>query len=43
MPEVVSIFVLTGNDDLLVRVAVRDTDHPRSRPGHMSKKVIDPA
>ncbi|MEU6914326.1 Lrp/AsnC family transcriptional regulator [Streptomyces olindensis] len=27
MPEVVSIFVLTGNDDFLVHVAVRDTDH----------------
>ncbi|MFF3655944.1 Lrp/AsnC ligand binding domain-containing protein [Streptomyces olivochromogenes] len=27
MPEVISIFVLTGNDDFLVHVAVRDTDH----------------
>ncbi|WP_329125051.1 Lrp/AsnC family transcriptional regulator [Streptomyces sp. NBC_01465] len=27
MPEVISLFVLTGNDDFLVHVAVRDTDH----------------
>jgi DNA-binding Lrp family transcriptional regulator len=27
MPEVISIFVLTGNDDFLIHVAVRDTDH----------------
>lgn len=27
MPEVISIFVLTGDDDFLVHVAVRDTDH----------------
>ncbi|MEU0740583.1 Lrp/AsnC family transcriptional regulator [Streptomyces sp. NPDC006134] len=27
MPEVVSVFTLTGNDDFLVHVAVRDTDH----------------
>jgi DNA-binding Lrp family transcriptional regulator len=27
MPEVVSVFVLTGHDDFLVQVAVRDTDH----------------
>ncbi|MGY0487819.1 Lrp/AsnC family transcriptional regulator [Streptomyces sp. WG-D5] len=27
MPEVVSLFVLTGDDDFLVHVAVRDTDH----------------
>jgi DNA-binding Lrp family transcriptional regulator len=27
MPEVISIFVLTGTDDFLVHVAVRDTDH----------------
>lgn len=27
MPEVISIFVLTGNDDFLVHVTLRDTDH----------------
>ncbi|KPI17239.1 transcriptional regulator, AsnC family [Actinobacteria bacterium OK074] len=27
MPEVVSVFVLTGPDDFLIHVAVRDTDH----------------
>lgn len=27
MPEVVSLFVLTGDDDFLVHVAVRDTNH----------------
>lgn len=27
MPEVVSVFVLTGTDDFLVHVAVRDTSH----------------
>lgn len=27
MPEVVSVFVLTGADDFLVHVAVRDTNH----------------
>ncbi len=27
IPEVISIFILTGNDDFLVHVAVRDTDH----------------
>ena len=27
MPEVVSVFVLTGNDDFLLHVAVRDVDH----------------
>ncbi|MET9594361.1 Lrp/AsnC family transcriptional regulator [Streptomyces sp. NPDC006516] len=27
MPEVISVFVLTGTDDFLVHVAVRDTDH----------------
>ena len=27
MPEVISIFVLTGADDFLVQVAVRDTNH----------------
>ncbi|MEU8705263.1 Lrp/AsnC family transcriptional regulator [Streptomyces sp. NPDC048565] len=30
MPEVVSLFVLTGNDDFLVHVAVRDTEHLHS-------------
>ncbi|MFF1874625.1 Lrp/AsnC family transcriptional regulator [Kitasatospora herbaricolor] len=27
MPEVISVFVLTGTDDFLLHVAVRDTDH----------------
>ncbi|MFD8214491.1 Lrp/AsnC family transcriptional regulator [Streptomyces sp. NPDC059697] len=27
MPQVISIFVLTRNDDFLVHLAVRDTDH----------------
>ncbi|GAA2904887.1 Lrp/AsnC family transcriptional regulator [Streptomyces mexicanus] len=27
MPEVLSVFVLTGTDDFLLHVAVRDTDH----------------
>ncbi|MFG2650351.1 Lrp/AsnC family transcriptional regulator [Streptomyces sp. NPDC048436] len=27
MPEVISVFVLTGTDDFLVHVAVRDADH----------------
>ncbi|GAA3749809.1 Lrp/AsnC family transcriptional regulator [Salinactinospora qingdaonensis] len=27
MPEVISVFVLTGSDDFLLHVAVRDTDH----------------
>ncbi|MFF7886645.1 Lrp/AsnC ligand binding domain-containing protein [Streptomyces sp. NPDC020794] len=27
MPDLISIFVLTRNDDLLVHLAVRDTDH----------------
>ncbi|MGX9883180.1 Lrp/AsnC family transcriptional regulator [Streptomyces sp. NPDC002276] len=30
MPEVISIFVLTGIDDSPSHVAVRDTDHPHS-------------
>ncbi|WP_078876452.1 Lrp/AsnC family transcriptional regulator [Streptomyces sp. 150FB] len=30
MPEVVSVFVLTGADDFLIHVAVRDTDHLHS-------------
>jgi DNA-binding Lrp family transcriptional regulator len=30
MPEVVSVFVLTGSDDFLLHVAVRDTDHLHS-------------
>ncbi len=27
MPEVIAVFVLTGTDDFLLHVAVRDTDH----------------
>ena len=27
MPEVISVFVLTGNDDFLLHVAVRDVEH----------------
>ncbi|WP_433500013.1 Lrp/AsnC family transcriptional regulator [Sphaerimonospora sp. CA-214678] len=27
MPEVIAVFVLTGNDDFLLHVAVRDIDH----------------
>ncbi|MET8676617.1 Lrp/AsnC family transcriptional regulator [Streptomyces sp. NPDC004647] len=27
MPEVISVFVLTGTDDFILHVAVRDTDH----------------
>ncbi|MFI6366726.1 Lrp/AsnC family transcriptional regulator [Nocardia sp. NPDC050630] len=27
MPEVIGVFVLTGNEDFLLHVAVRDTDH----------------
>ncbi|MET9493446.1 Lrp/AsnC family transcriptional regulator [Streptomyces sp. NPDC006552] len=30
MPEVVSVFVLTGTDDFLIHVAVRDADHLHS-------------
>lgn len=30
MPEVISVFVLTGTDDFLIHVAVRDTDHLHS-------------
>lgn len=30
MPEVISVFVLTGTDDFLLHVAVRDTDHLHS-------------
>ncbi|MFE2522261.1 Lrp/AsnC ligand binding domain-containing protein [Streptomyces mirabilis] len=30
MPEVISIFVLIGNDEFLGHVAVRDTDHPHT-------------
>lgn len=30
MPEIIGIFVLTGSDDFLLHVAVRDTDHLNS-------------
>ncbi|MFC4330130.1 Lrp/AsnC family transcriptional regulator [Streptomyces andamanensis] len=30
MPEVISVFVLTGTDDFLLHVAVRDADHLHS-------------
>jgi DNA-binding Lrp family transcriptional regulator len=30
MPEVLSVFVLTGTDDFLIHVAVRDTEHLHS-------------
>ncbi|GAA2317145.1 Lrp/AsnC family transcriptional regulator [Streptomyces kunmingensis] len=30
MPEVLSVFVLTGTDDFLIHVAVRDADHLHS-------------
>jgi DNA-binding Lrp family transcriptional regulator len=30
MPEVISVFVLTGTDDFLIHVAVRDADHLHS-------------